>query len=703
MAFGALSDSKYQLALCFKAMTQQQSSNSESVNSLQKDGHYQAVVTSLLNVSSGNFPASVGKVAHMNECMVSKKTNPTLVNETANFQPSMLSSFVPEGSSAVSTHANSDVYSYLNIPPLPLPMLPSCLSSSGTSNFGLENSQTHKRRRHRGGAKLDRATTTAVHKKARLEMEQEAIQQHQNVLQYDPKLDGGVCSRRIMQYMYHLRHRPSDNGIAFWRKLVTEYFAPCAKKRWCLSSYDDVERYAPGVFPQNTWQCDVCGCKSGRGFEANLEALPRLNKIMFESGVIDELLYLDLPCELIQFSGLMTLEYGKAVQESVYEQFRVVREGKLCISFTSDLKILSWEFCAWHHEELLPRNLVAPQINKLVHTVQSYQSSIDCGGWDGVSPHDLQANCNVFLVGGCQLVRNLELQPVDNLGFSKRYVRCLQISEIINSMKDLITFSMDKNIGPIESLKCYSQENRTTKPQEDEPQRKESDHYPSVGRRKLMATSLFNNDGNEKSDIPRCGPMTASEEALVSPGYYTRLLGRNSFNSDMSKVMPEHSSSCIRTKLGASPISLGGLKTLNTGNIKDLLVDGLSSSHSSGCKQKTENNLIQKLLQEMINNSRTAKRGSELDKVHHKRSSSTVADLPAAMDDYKVAFNDSQAALGNATNNTVGKFNSVTAAASDVDHYGIYGNGSFSRREHHLPEVTHSIVSGFNSKTQFLM
>ncbi|KAJ0104534.1 hypothetical protein Patl1_18680 [Pistacia atlantica] len=128
-----------------------------------------------------------------------------------------------------------------------------------------------------------------------------------------------------------------------------------------------------------------------------------------------------------------------------------------------------------------------------------------------------------------------------------------------------------------------------------------------------------------------------------------------------------------KTKLGASLISLGGPKTLNTGNIKDLLVDGLSSSHSSGCKQKTENNLIQKLLQEIINNSRTAKRGSKLDKVHYKRSSSTVAGLPAAMDDYKVAFNDSQAALGNATNNTVGKFNSVTAAASDVDHYGIYG------------------------------
>lgn len=88
------------------------------------------------------------------------------------------------------------------------------------------------------------------------------------------------------------------------------------------------------------------------------------------------------------------LEYGKAVQESVYEQLRVVREGHLRIIFTHDLKvwiiyqsavqvlyvffllyiklttlllpylfqILSWEFCARRHEELLPRKLVAPQV-----------------------------------------------------------------------------------------------------------------------------------------------------------------------------------------------------------------------------------------------------------------------------------------------------------------------------------------------------
>lgn len=67
--------------------------------------------------------------------------------------------------------------------------------------------------------------------------------------------------------------------------------------------------------------------------------LPRLNEIKFASGIIDELLFLDLPRECRFPSGIMMLEYEKAVQESVYEQLRVVREGHLRIFFTPDLKV----------------------------------------------------------------------------------------------------------------------------------------------------------------------------------------------------------------------------------------------------------------------------------------------------------------------------------------------------------------------------
>jgi hypothetical protein len=40
-----------------------------------------------------------------------------------------------------------------------------------------------------------------------------------------------------------------DNNIEFWRKFVAEYFAPNAKKRWCVSMYGS-GRQTTGVFPQ---------------------------------------------------------------------------------------------------------------------------------------------------------------------------------------------------------------------------------------------------------------------------------------------------------------------------------------------------------------------------------------------------------------------------------------------------------------------
>jgi hypothetical protein len=55
--------------------------------------------------------------------------------------------------------------------------------------------------------------------------------------------------------------------------------------------------------------------------------------------VMDELLFLDLPRERRFPSGLMMLEYEKAVQESVYEKLRVVHEGHLRIIYTHDLKV----------------------------------------------------------------------------------------------------------------------------------------------------------------------------------------------------------------------------------------------------------------------------------------------------------------------------------------------------------------------------
>ncbi|KAK4435272.1 putative transcriptional regulator SLK1 [Sesamum alatum] len=274
-----------------------------------------------------------------------------------------------------------------------------------------------------------------------------------------PFLDAGICSRRFMQYLYHLRNHTHDNDISYWKKFVSEYYAPDSKKRWCFSTYENIDLHGAGVFcskSMETWCCDICGSRPGKGLEATFDILPRLFKVKFESGMLDEILFLDLPRACQIPSGLV-LEYGKAIQESVYEKFRVVHEGKLRIVFRYDLKILSWEFCAQSHEEYLLRRLVAPQVNQLVQAAKKCQKDIQNGASSRVSAEVLRKNCNMFVSAGNQLARHMELPLVNDLGYSKRFIRCLQIAEVVDSMKDLMSFSQGTKMGPIECLNSYSQ------------------------------------------------------------------------------------------------------------------------------------------------------------------------------------------------------------------------------------------------------
>ena len=78
-----------------------------------------------------------------------------------------------------------------------------------------------------------------------------------------------------------------------------------------------------------------CYCAS----ETTFEVLPRLCKIKYDSGSLEELLYFDMPHEYQDAAGQIVLEFAKAVQESVFEKLRVVRDGQLRIVFSPDLKV----------------------------------------------------------------------------------------------------------------------------------------------------------------------------------------------------------------------------------------------------------------------------------------------------------------------------------------------------------------------------
>lgn len=440
---------------------------------------------------------------------------------------------------------------------------------------------------------------------------------------------GGVCSRRLMQYLYHQRQRPSDNTIAYWRKFVTEYYSPRAKKRWCLSLYDNVGHHSLGVFPQaamDAWQCDICGSKSGRGFEATFEVLPRLNEIKFGSGVIDELLFLDLPRECRFPSGLMMLEYGKAVQESVYEQLRVVREGQLRVVFTPDLKILSWEFCARRHEELLPRRLVAPQVNQLLQVAQKCQSTIAESGSDGVSQQDLQTNSNMVVTAGRQLARSLELQSLNDLGFSKRYVRCLQISEVVNSMKDLMDFCRDQKAGPIEGLKNFPRRSIAAKVQMQDTEQLVGIQGLPTDRNTLsklvslhpgLSTQMNNNHHHSVSRGGGGGGGGGSlsgsaQAALALSNYQSLLMRQNSVNSNSNNNNNNMSNNIsLQQEAASSSFNNSNQNPSSPFHGSHLLQQQQRSlTGNNGLQQQQQHMIQQLLLQDMNTNSSVGQGGN---------------------------------------------------------------------------------------------
>nr|XP_043614849.1 transcriptional corepressor SEUSS [Erigeron canadensis] len=464
-----------------------------------------------------------------------------------------------------------------------------------------------------------------------------------------PVYEPGMCARRLTHYMYQQQHRPEDNNIEFWRKFVAEYFAPNAKKKWCVSLYGS-GRHTTGVFPQDVWHCEICNKKPGRGFEANAEVLPRLFKIKYESGTLEELLYVDMPREYQNSSGQIVLDYAKAIQESVFEQLRVVRDGQLRIVFTPDLKICSWEFCARHHEELIPRRLLIPQISQLGNAAQKYQASTNNASSNQYVP-DLQSNCNMFVASARQLAKALEVPLVNDLGYTKRYVRCLQISEVVNSMKDLIDYSRERSIGPMESLAKFPRRTSTTsglhsqsqpsnlQQQSPQPQQQQQQQQQQEQQQNSNGVSTVNNSNPL--------PVTSSNGTIAG------LLHQSSMNS-------RHQQSSINIPQTLQNGPLANMHSVNSPNI---------STQSGDADPQSS---VQKILHEMMSSSQLGGSGGDMKNVGNSGylrngQSGMISGIQAAMSHNSLSMNgrvamnhhhqQQQQDLGNQLLNGVGAAN----------------------------------------------
>ncbi|KAL5982664.1 hypothetical protein ACLOJK_016740 [Asimina triloba] len=401
---------------------------------------------------------------------------------------------------------------------------------------------------------------------------------------YEP----GTCARRLTQYMYHQQHRPTDNNIEFWRKFVAEFFAPHAKKRWCVSQYGS-GRQTTGVFPQMIHRFaqdfnlhrtapEISWLNFGVNFfqmygtvkyaivnldvvlvQTTVEVLPRLCKIKYDSGTQEELLYVDMPREYQNSSGQIVLDYAKAIQESVFEQLRVVRDGQLRIVFSPDLKICSWEFCARHHEELIPRRLIIPQVSHLGQVAQKYQAATQNTS-SNLSAQDLQNNCNMFVASARQLAKSLEVPLVNDLGYTKRYVRCLQISEVVNSMKDLIDYSHETQTGPMASLVNFPRRTGASAGHNSQSQQPEEQPIPPNSNNDQSSIQTSTVQLASGNGVTRVNSSLNPAATSTSTTSIVGLLHQNSMNArqetSMSNANSPYGGSTVQIPSTSSPNSL---------------------------------------------------------------------------------------------------------------------------------------------------
>ncbi|RVW62729.1 Transcriptional corepressor SEUSS [Vitis vinifera] len=72
------------------------------------------------------------------------------------------------------------------------------------------------------------------------------------------------------------------------------------------------------------------------------------------------------------------------------------------------------------------------QVSQLGAAAQKYQSATQNAS-SNLSVPELQSNCNMFVASARQLAKALEVPLVNDLGYTKRYVRCLQVGHFFYS------------------------------------------------------------------------------------------------------------------------------------------------------------------------------------------------------------------------------------------------------------------------------
>jgi hypothetical protein len=117
------------------------------------------------------------------------------------------------------------------------------------------------------------------------------------------------------------------------------------------------------------------------------------------------------------------------------------------VTFSEELKIILWEFEAKCHEEYFPTSIFRDKRIK-----QQQRTSLNLNASD-TTPNNTNTGG-----GGVISLDALPNSQVNQFGLPPPVMRCFEITEVINYMKDLIDFALERQLAPHESLELYHKE-----------------------------------------------------------------------------------------------------------------------------------------------------------------------------------------------------------------------------------------------------
>ncbi|KAK0453084.1 LIM-domain binding protein-domain-containing protein [Armillaria borealis] len=267
-------------------------------------------------------------------------------------------------------------------------------------------------------------------------------------------LGSGQGLTRLLQFSGNLSNESKTKlQLSWWNDLIKEYFTPRAVMK--ITLWKDNQK------------------TEAKPFEIGVPILPRFFLVTTQSGVKSMTLTLDGARERMYSQGHSVVECVTAVWTYKYNNgYTVTLRGPLTAhvvvaspqppATNHVLKFDDFQFDANYHDKFISIESIMGQ--RMIESPKTPRiRNVPTPGPNGISNQDDEdkkwEEPRIIIERG-----SIPGEPVNAFGIPQATMRCLELAESVAQMTDLITFSNDTKLGPIDALNKYADRLRGSMP-----------------------------------------------------------------------------------------------------------------------------------------------------------------------------------------------------------------------------------------------